>query len=110
MVFGLLVVLSLVTALLFNYFITKLKEVSLNNCDVIKQNQSKVRNIDFKDRVKQSRNCLLFPLFLAPFNCSYLWNQMTNFNRVFLQNVAVKMVNTVRKMKTEFDQLQTDFA
>ena len=27
-----------------------------------------------------------------------------------MQNVALKMVHTVRKMKTEFDRLQTDFA
>ena len=28
----------------------------------------------------------------------------------FLQNVGVKMVYTIRKLKTEFDRLQTDFA
>ena len=68
MVFGLLVVLSLVTgtALLFNYLITKLKEVSVNNCDVIKQNQSKVRNIDFKIEPNKAEIVFCFHCFWHP--------------------------------------------
>ena len=30
-------------------------------CEVIKQNQLELGNIDFKNRAKQSRKCLLFP-------------------------------------------------
>ena len=52
-------------------------------CDVIKQNQSEVGNIDFKIEPNIAENIFCFLLFLASFNCSYLWNQLTNFNEVF---------------------------
>ena len=52
-------------------------------CDVIKQNQSEVRNIDFKIELNKAENVFCFLLFLASFNCSYLWNQLNNFNGVF---------------------------
>ena len=53
------------------------------NCDVIKQNQLEVGNIDFKIEPNKAENVFCFLLFLASFNCSYLWNQLTNFNVVF---------------------------
>ena len=52
-------------------------------CDVIKQNQSEVRNIDFKIEPNKAENVFCFLLFLASFNCSYLWIQLTNYNGVF---------------------------
>ena len=52
-------------------------------CDVIKQNQSEVGNIDFKKEPNKAENVFCFLLFLASFNCSYLWNQLTNFNWIF---------------------------
>ena len=55
----------------------------INICDVIKQNQSEVGNIDFKIQPNKADNVFCFLLFLASFNCSYLWNQLTNFNGVF---------------------------
>ena len=54
-----------------------------NKCDVIKQNQSEVGNIDFKIEPNKAENVLCFLLFLASFNCSYLRNQLSNFNGVF---------------------------
>ena len=62
---------------------------------VIKQNQSEVGNIDFKIEPNKTENVFCFLLFLASFNCSYICNQLTNFNGGFLQNVAVKMVYTI---------------
>ena len=55
----------------------------LTKCDVIKQNQSEVGNIDFKIEPNKAENIFCFLLFLASFNCSYLWNQLTNFNGFF---------------------------
>ena len=52
-------------------------------CDVIKQNQSEVGNIDFKIEPHKAENVLCFLLCLASFNCLYLWNKLPNFNRVF---------------------------
>ena len=52
-------------------------------CDVIKQNQSEVGNIDFKIEPNKIENAFCFLLFLASFKCSYLWNHLTNFNGVF---------------------------
>ena len=54
-----------------------------NICDVIKQNQSEVGNIDFKIEANKAENVFCFLLFLASFNCSYLWNQLTNSNGIF---------------------------
>ena len=51
--------------------------------DVIKQNQSEVGNIDFKIEPNKVEFIFCFLLLLASFNCSYLWNQLTNFNGVF---------------------------
>ena len=52
-------------------------------CDVIKQNQSELRNINFKTEPNKTENVFYFLSFLASFNRSYLWNQLTNFNGVF---------------------------
>ena len=67
---------------------------------MIKQNQSEVGNIEFKIELNKAENVFCFLLFSASFNCSHLWNQLTNFNGGFLQNVTVKMVHTASK-KTE---------
>ena len=56
--------------------------LSYINCDVIKQNQSEVRNIDFKIEPNKAENVFCFLLFLTSINCSYLWNQWTNLNGV----------------------------
>ena len=52
-------------------------------CDVIKQNQSENGNIDFEIEPNKAENVFCFLLFLAFFNCSYLWNQLTNLNGAF---------------------------
>ena len=52
-------------------------------CDVIKQNQSQVGNIDFQIEPNKAENVFCFLLFLGSFICSYLWNQLTYFNGVF---------------------------
>ena len=72
---------------------------------MIKQNQSGVRNIDFKIEPNKAENVFCFLLVLASF-----FEPIDQLQWGFLQNVALKMVHTVRKMKTEFDRLQTDFA
>ena len=54
-----------------------------HKCDVIKQNQSEVGNIDFKIEPNKAENVFCFLSFVASFNCSYLCNQLTNFNGVF---------------------------
>ena len=43
-------------------------------CDMSKQNQSEVGNTDFKIQPNKAENVFCFLLFLASFNCSYLWN------------------------------------
>ena len=55
----------------------------INICDVIKQSQSEVGNIDFKIEPNKAENVFCFLLFLTSFIRSYLWNQLTNFNGVF---------------------------
>ena len=52
-------------------------------CDVIKQNQSELGNIDFEIEPNKAENVFCFLLFLASVNCSYLWNQLTDFNVFF---------------------------
>ena len=52
-------------------------------CDVIKQNQPEVGYIVFKIESNKVENVFCFLLFLASFNWSYFWNQLTNFNGVF---------------------------
>ena len=37
----------------------------------------------FKIQPNKAEDVICFLLFLASFNCSYLWNQLTNFNEVF---------------------------
>ena len=54
-----------------------------HKCDVIKQNQSEVGNIDFTIQPNKAENFFCFLLFLASFNWSYLWNHSINFNVIF---------------------------
>ena len=66
-----------------NCFLLKhIRRMSANaadwECDVIKQNQSEDGNIDFKIELNKAENVFCFLLFLASFNFSYLWNQLTN--------------------------------
>ena len=80
-------------------------------CDVNKQNQSELRNIDFKIEPNKAKNVFCFLLILASFNCSYLWNQLTNFNEVFCKIWLWKWcIQLKRKLWTGFGWLQTDFA
>ena len=64
-------------------------------CDVIKQNQSEVGNIDFKIEHKQSRKCLLFPIVFGILQLLISLELINQFQFRFLQNVAVKMVHTI---------------
>ena len=41
-------------------------------CDVIKQNQLEVGNIDFKTQPNKAESVFCFLLFLESFNCSYI--------------------------------------
>ena len=79
-------------------------------CDVIKQNQSEPRNIDFKIEPNKAEKCLLFPIVFGILQLLVSLEPIDQFQWGFLQNVAVKMVHTIRKMKTELDQLQIDFS
>ena len=72
--------------------------------------QPEVGNVDFKIQPNKVENVVCFLLFLAPFNCSYHWNQLTNFSVClfvccFFAKCSCEKVHTVRKMKTEFDRL-----
>ena len=51
----------------------------VNNCDMIKGNESDVGNIDFELQAKRGNKFLCFTLFLnLKNNCSYLCNQMSD--------------------------------
>ena len=52
--------------------------------DVIKQNELKLANTDFKMKPNKQVGLFffLFPIALELFNCLYLWNQLINFNGV----------------------------
>ena len=62
-------------------------------CDVIKQNQSEVRNIDFKIQTKQKMS--LFPIVFDILQLLTSLEPIDQFQWGFLQNVAVKMVHAV---------------
>ena len=64
-------------------------------CDVIKQNQWEVGNIDFKIEPKESRKQLLFSIVFGILQLLISLEPIDQFQWGFLQNVAVKMVLTV---------------
>ena len=79
-------------------------------CDVIKQNQSEVGNIDFKIKPNKAEN-VVSPIVFGILQLLISLKPIDQFQWGFLQNVAVKhWIMLVRKMKTEFDRLQTDSA
>ena len=51
---------------------------SILNCDMIKGNESDVRNIDFELQAKRGDKFLCFTLFLNLKSCSHLCNQMSD--------------------------------
>ena len=51
-------------------------------------NESDVGNIDFELQDKRGDKFLFFTLFFNLKNCSYLWNQMSNWDGGLDQNVA----------------------
>ena len=54
-------------------------------CDMIKGNESDVRNIDFELQATRGNKFLCFTLFLNLKNCSYLWNQMSDCDRGWIK-------------------------
>ena len=50
-------------------------------------------------------------VFINRSNCSYLWNQVTKLNGICCKRYLCKWrIQSVRKIKIEFDRLQTHFA
>ena len=49
---------------------------------MIKGNESDVGNIDFELQAKRGDKFLCFILFLRLENCSYLWNQMSDWDGI----------------------------
>ena len=54
-------------------------------CDMIKRNESDVRNIDFELQAKRGDKFLCFTLFLNLKNCSYLCNHMSDCDGVWIK-------------------------
>ena len=54
-------------------------------CDMIKGNESDVRNVDFELQAKRGDIFLCFTLFLNLKNCSYLCNQMSDWDGVWIK-------------------------
>ena len=52
---------------------------------MIKGNESDVGNIDFELQAKTGDKCLYFILFLASKNWLYLYNQMSNWDGVWIK-------------------------
>ena len=51
-------------------------------CDMIKGNESDVGDIDFELQAKRGDKFLYFALFLNLKNCSYLRNQMSDWDGI----------------------------
>ena len=56
-----------------------------NKCDMIKGNESDVGNIDFELQATRGDEFLCFTLFLKFNNCSYLWNQMSDWDEIWIK-------------------------
>ena len=52
---------------------------------MIKGNESDVRNIDFELQAKRDDKFCSFTLFLKLKNCSYLWNQMSDWDGIWIK-------------------------
>ena len=58
---------------------------NMDICDMIKGNESDVGNIDFELQAKRGNKFLCFTLFLNLKNCSYLCNQMSDWDGVLIK-------------------------
>ena len=66
----------------------------LHICDVIKQNQSEVGNIDFKIEPNKAENIFCFLLCFCFLQLLISLEPIDQFQWGFLQNVAVRVVHT----------------
>ena len=66
----------------------------IKKCDVINQNQSELRNIDFKIGPNKVENVFLFPVGFLIFQLLISVEPIDQFQWGFLQNVAVKVAHT----------------
>ena len=57
----------------------------MNKCDMIKGNESDVGNIDFELQAKRGDQFLCFSLFLNFEECSYLRNQIPDWDGVWIK-------------------------
>ena len=62
-----------------------MSRMSEKNCDMIKGNESDVGNIDFELQAKRGDEFLCFTLFLNLKNCSYLCNQMSDWDGISIK-------------------------
>ena len=77
---------------------------TLNNiCDMIKGNESDVGNIDFELQAKRGGKFLYFTLFLNLKKCSYLCNQMSDWDGVWIKMQHFKWTSDLnKKSKIEY--------
>ena len=77
-------------------------------CDMIKGNESDVRNIDFELEAKKGEKLLCFTLFFELTNCSYLCNQMSGWDGVWIKMEFFEWTShSYWKVKTEFCRHET---
>ena len=75
----------------------RLKHTKCFNCDVIRQNQSELGNIDFEIEPNKAENVFLFPTVFGILSLLISLEPINQFQWGFLQNVAVKMMHTLKK-------------
>ena len=73
-------------------------------CDMIKGSESDVENIDFELQAKRGDKLLCFVLFLKLKNCSYLRNQISDWDGIWIEmchfngSQLAKMKKSIRDM------------
>ena len=79
-----------------------------NICDMINGNESDVGNIDFELQAKRGDNFLCFTLFWTSQNYSYLLNQMSDWNGVWIKMQQFNWTSDLYwKIKIEYCWLVT---
>ena len=64
--------------------------IYMSICDVIKQNESELTNIDFQIEPIITFNFLCILLFFASLKWLYLWNRILNFDGGFQLDTALQ--------------------
>ena len=84
--------------------------LSLNTCDVIKQNELQLANTVFKIQPNKADSFFCSLLFVQSVNCLYLWNQLPNLCGVFTKLKPKQYPNrNCQKTKNHIYRHQTHF-